>query len=162
MKTNNKGFTLVELLIVIVILGILSAIVIARFAGATKESKEASLKGDLRTLRSSLEIYKSYSQASIYPLILDDLWKGTNPDVLSKTFIDKVPIDPFYKKRTTYSASVAFSSSDLATDRDGKINGGGGWAYNSQTGSVCANYKSTDTVPGTPNDTSWGSSYNIW
>jgi general secretion pathway protein G len=162
MKTNNRGFTLVELLIVIVILGILAAIVIARFAGATKESKEASLKGDLRTLRSSLEIYKSYSQASTYPPVLDDLWKGTNPDVLSKTFIDKVPIDPFYKKRTTYNAAVAFSPTDLATDRDGKINGGGGWAYDSQNGNVCANYKSTDTVPGAPNDTSWGSSYNIW
>ncbi len=159
---SSKGFTLVELLIVIVILGILAAIVISRFAGATKESKEASLKGDLRTMRSSLEVYKSYSQAGIYPVLLDDLWKGTSADVLSKTFIDKVPQDPFYKKKTTYSASVAFSPTDLATDRDGKINGGGGWAYDSATGSICANYKSTDTVPGTPSDTSWGTSYNIW
>ena len=53
---GKKGFTLVELLIVIVILGILAAIVIARFAGATKESKEANLKGNLRTIRAAIEI----------------------------------------------------------------------------------------------------------
>jgi len=71
-------------------------------------------------------------------------------------------MDPFYKKRTSYNASVAFDPADAATTRDTKINGGGGWAYDSQTGSICANYKSTETVPGTPNDTSWGTVYNLW
>jgi general secretion pathway protein G len=159
---NSKGFTLVELLIVIVILGILAAIVIARFAGATKESKEASLKGNLRTMRSSLEIYKANSNANLYPASLDDLWKGTNPDVQSKTFIERIPADPFYKKKTVYLSSSVFDPTDVGTDRDGKVNGGGGWAYDSQTGRVCADYKSTDSTVGAPIDTSWGGAYNVW
>ena len=159
---NKKGFTLVELLIVIVILGILAAIVIARFAGATKESKESNLKGNLRTLRSSLETFKANSKSNSYPPTLDDLWKGTTSDVDSKTFLERIPIDPFYRVNTIDLASVAFSPSDAATSRDTKISGGGGWAYDSQSGRVCANYKSTETVPGDPSDTSWGTKYNLW
>lgn len=159
---NEKGFTLVELLIVIVILGILAAIVIARFAGATKETKEASLKGNLRTIRSSLEIYKANSKSNIYPPILNDLWVGTNPDVDSKTFIESVPRDPFYKSRVIYAVTAAIDPMDSAEDRDTKVSGGGGWAYDSFAGRVCANYKSTDTTTGNPIDTSWGTEYNIW
>ena len=159
---SSKGFTLVELLIVIVILGILAAIVISRFAGATKESKEANLKGNLRSMRASLEIYKANSTAGVYPTILDDLWKGTVADVSSKTFLERIPQDPFYKKKTTYGATIPFDPTDAATDRDSKINGGGGWAYDSQTGRICADYKSTDTVPGAPIDTSWGTTYDLW
>ncbi len=159
---NSKGFTLVELLIVIVILGILAAIVIARFAGATKETKEASLKGNLRTIRSSLEIYKANSKSNVYPESLDDLWKGTNPDVDSKTFLERIPQDPFYKSKAVYAATETFDPTEDATDRDDKITGGGGWAYDSLTGRVCANYYSTDTTPGEPIDTSWGVKYNLW
>jgi general secretion pathway protein G len=159
---DSKGFTLVELLIVIVILGILAAIVIARFAGATKETKEASLKGNLRTVRSSLEIYKANSKSNNYPSTLDDLWKGTNPDVDSKTFIERIPVDPFYKLKTVYYASLPFDPTDAATERDTKVNGGGGWAYDSQTGRICADYKSNDSTVGAPIDTSWGAAYNLW
>ena len=159
---NRKGFTLVELLIVIVILGILAAIVIARFAGATKESKESNLKGNLRTIRSSLETFKANSKSNSYPPNLDDLWKGTAADVDSKTFLERIPIDPFYRLNAVTVVAVEFSPSDGADNRDTKINGGGGWAYDSETGRVCANYKSTDTTAGEPLDTSWGLKYNIW
>ncbi|MDD5131068.1 MAG: type II secretion system protein [bacterium] len=159
---NRKGFTLVELLIVIVILGILAAIVIARFAGATKESKESNLKGNLRTIRSSLETYKANSKSNSYPSNLDDLWRGTAADVDSKTFLERIPIDPFYRFNSVYVATAIFSPIDAATDRDANITGGGGWAYDSLTGRVCANYKSTDTTAGDPLDTSWGVEYNIW
>jgi prepilin-type N-terminal cleavage/methylation domain-containing protein len=159
---NRKGFTLVELLIVIVILGILAAIVIARFAGATKESKESNLKGNLRTIRSSLETFKANSKSNSYPSNLDDLWKGTAADVDSKTFLERIPIDPFYRLNTYQLTTTTFSPSDSAGDRDGKISGTGGWAYDSQTGRVCANYKSTDTTAGDPSDTSWGVEYNLW
>ncbi len=159
---NSKGFTLVELLIVIVILGILAAIVIARFAGATKETKEASLKGNLRTIRSSLEIYKANSKSNNYPEALDDLWKGTNSDVDSKTFLERIPVDPFYKSKVVVATTDVLDPTEEALDRDGKITGGGGWAYDSQTGRICANYYSTDTTSGEPIDTSWGVEYNLW
>jgi prepilin-type N-terminal cleavage/methylation domain-containing protein len=159
---SKKGFTLVELLIVIVILGILAAIVIARFAGATKESKESNLKGNLRTIRASLETYKANSKSNSYPTTLDDLWQGTAADVDSKTFLERIPIDPFYRSKAQDPVSGSMSPSDNGAARDALISGGGGWAYDSKTGRVCANYKVADTTAGAPSDTSWGTCYNLW
>jgi general secretion pathway protein G len=55
---SKHGFTLVEILIVVVILGILAAIVIPQFTDAATESKESSLRSDLQTIRSQIELYK--------------------------------------------------------------------------------------------------------
>jgi len=54
----EKGFTLVEILIVVVILGILAAIVIPQFTSASTEAKESSLTSDLQAVRSQIELYK--------------------------------------------------------------------------------------------------------
>ena len=54
----KRGFTLVEILIVVVILGILAAIVIPQFTQASTEAKQNSLCSDLQTLRSQIELYK--------------------------------------------------------------------------------------------------------
>ncbi|MEN8126302.1 MAG: prepilin-type N-terminal cleavage/methylation domain-containing protein [Planctomycetota bacterium] len=55
---KNKGFTLVEILIVVVILGILAAIVIPQFTDASTQSKVASCLTTLKSLRSQIELYK--------------------------------------------------------------------------------------------------------
>ncbi len=55
---RNKGFTLVEILIVVIILGILAAIVIPQFTEASNDARESSLASDLQTMRSQLELYK--------------------------------------------------------------------------------------------------------
>jgi len=55
---SKSGFTLVEILIVVVILGILAAIVIPQFTNASTEARENSLKADLQTMRSQIELYK--------------------------------------------------------------------------------------------------------
>ena len=57
METKD-GFTLVEILIVVVILGILAAIVIPQFTEASTEAKTSSLCTDLQTVRSQIELYK--------------------------------------------------------------------------------------------------------
>ena len=54
----KRGFTLVEILIVVVILGILAAIVIPQFTGASTEAKESSLVSDLQSIRSQIELFK--------------------------------------------------------------------------------------------------------
>ena len=55
---NRKGFTLVEILIVVIILGILAAIVIPQFTEASNDARKSSLASDLQTVRSQLELYK--------------------------------------------------------------------------------------------------------
>ena len=55
---SKSGFTLVEILIVVVILGILAAIVIPQFTEASEEARYSSLVSDLQTMRSQIELYK--------------------------------------------------------------------------------------------------------
>jgi len=54
----KSGFTLVEILIVVVILGILAAIVIPQFTDASTEAKNSRLCSDLQSVRSQIELYK--------------------------------------------------------------------------------------------------------
>jgi len=57
-RKNNKGFTLVEILIVVIILGILAAIVIPQFTNASTDARKNSLTSQLQTVRSQIELYK--------------------------------------------------------------------------------------------------------
>ena len=57
MKTK-KGFTLVEILIVVVILGILAAIVIPQFSSASTEARVSSVQSNLQAVRSQIQLYK--------------------------------------------------------------------------------------------------------
>ena len=65
-SSNRKGFTLVEILIVVIILGILAAIVIPQFTSASEDARKSSLQSQLQTLRSQVELYKLQHRDS-YP-----------------------------------------------------------------------------------------------
>jgi general secretion pathway protein G len=54
----RRGFTLIEILIVVIILGILAAIVIPQFSSASSDAKKASLQSTVQTLRSQIALYK--------------------------------------------------------------------------------------------------------
>ncbi|MDB5322274.1 MAG: putative fimbrial protein [Phycisphaerales bacterium] len=56
-QRNRSGFTLVEILIVVIILGILAAIVIPKFTNASSEAKRNTLTSTLHSLRSQIELY---------------------------------------------------------------------------------------------------------
>src|SRR6185503_18332404 len=57
-RRNRKGFTLIEILIVVIILGILAAIVIPQFTNASKEAKQSSLVTMVQSLRSQIALFK--------------------------------------------------------------------------------------------------------
>ncbi len=57
-KGVSRGFTLIEILIVVVILGILAAIVIPQFSSASQEAAISSVRSQLQTLRSQVELYR--------------------------------------------------------------------------------------------------------
>src|ERR1700677_2494522 len=56
--SSRKGFTLVEILIVVIILGILAAIVIPQFTNASTNARSASCVSQLQTLRSQIQLFK--------------------------------------------------------------------------------------------------------
>lgn len=131
-------------------------------AGNYKKDQEENLKQNLRTFRAALEVFKANSKTNSYPPTLDDLWNGNNDDVANKTFIERVPIDPFYKNKEVYVVTQLLSYGDNAEQRDYKISGDGGWAYDPKNGRICINIRSTDTFVGAPEDTSWGIAYCLW
>ena len=97
----KSGFTLVEILIVVVILGILAAIVIPQFTNASTEAKMSSLCTDLQTMRSQIELYKC-EHNDIPPSLLNFVAQMTGKTDISGVaggtlgpYLQKIPVDQF-------------------------------------------------------------------
>lgn len=100
--TIKKGFTLVELLIVIAIVGILIAVGTASFLTASKQSRDTRRKADIEQIRQALEIYRS--EIGAYPLSSTS-WKTT---LETGGYISKVPTPP---KTDTYDLTSSNGTS---------------------------------------------------
>lgn len=57
-KSKSKGFTLIEVMVVVVILGILAAFIVPKIIGRPDEAKIAKVKSDIRTLQTALDLYR--------------------------------------------------------------------------------------------------------
>jgi len=124
MKRN--AFTLVEILIVVIILGILAAIVVPQFTEASGDAKVSALASDLQTVRNQLQLYKIQHNNS-YPdkTIVTQLTTKTKEDGSAGgtlgPYLTTFPSNPF-----TDSATV---------DADGtQGDGSHAWYYNTSTG----------------------------
>lgn len=96
---GQKGFTLIEIIIVIVIIGILAAILIPSLISGPTKARDSERKGDLRTLKIKLEEY--FQDNSVYPATLSDLTGGNPP------YIKTVPVDPKNKQNYNYTPAPA-------------------------------------------------------
>ncbi len=76
-RPGRRGFTLVELLVVIVVLAVLAAIVLPKFMDSGKRSKEAALKSDLKLLRNAIVLF--HTDTGYYPKDLADLAATSAP-----------------------------------------------------------------------------------
>lgn len=78
-KTAQKGFTIVELLIVIVVIGILAALVLNTFSGVQRRARDTERQTDVNSVATQLEVY--YNDKGFYPTETDlsnDTWVDTN------------------------------------------------------------------------------------
>lgn len=71
-RKNRRGFTLIEILIVVVILGILAAIVVPQFTNASQEATASSIRSQLQTIRGQIELFR-VRNAGALPTGFEDL-----------------------------------------------------------------------------------------
>ena len=94
MKDGNseQGFTLLELLVVMTIIGILAAVAIPALKDSPQRAREAALKEDLFTMRSTIDQF--HGDKGYYPPDLATL--------VSKGYLRQIPLDPMTKSRDTW------------------------------------------------------------
>lgn len=150
----KSGFTLVEILIVVVILGILAAIVIPQFTEASTEAKESRLASDLQMLRSQVELFKvqhgdlipgqstsvtGTPSSTQFESGLTDRTEadGDAYDSENSTtgpygpYMESVPTNPFVSGTTSFT----FGADSSGCPSDGTSH----WYYNTDTGTVYDN-----------------------
>lgn len=163
-RHNEKAFTLVELVIVIVILGILAAIAIPQIMGSQKEASDASLQSTLKTLRNSIDYYATQHDGKYPGAVADGLGNAAGTEAAvksqllyyskkdgsaSETKAAGYQYGPYLRKEFPKAPCGAQSGKDtinvtadmgalVATDKDGA------WMYSYETGEVISNDTSTD------------------
>ena len=91
-NSSEQGFTLLELMIVMIVIGLLAAIAIPAYTTNIRAAKEAVLKEDLHVMRQAIDSYTVDKQKA--PQSLDDL--------VQSGYIKVMPIDPFTKRSDTW------------------------------------------------------------
>jgi general secretion pathway protein G len=139
-QNSRNGFTLIEVLIVVIIMAVLAATIIPQFSYSTDDAKQSALKFDVRTMRSQIELYKLHHNG-LTPTLAQietqltgktDADGTPNPAGAYGPYIEgELPTNP-YDGSNAVSAAVG---NPPATD-----NGNGGWQYDEATGRIYPNH----------------------
>jgi general secretion pathway protein G len=140
---RRSGFTLVEILIVVVIMAVLAATIIPQFASSADDAKVSTLQFNLHTLRSQIELYKLHHNGAVPALT-----NGSLPQLTSATDLNgnvgtagpSFPFGPYLQSQmpanpidghNTVIATAVFPPTAATSD--------GGWLYMAATGQIAAN-----------------------
>jgi general secretion pathway protein G len=97
LRKQSAGFTLIELMIVMLIIGILATLAIPRYATAVKSAREAVLKEDLHVMRAAIDSYTMDKQKA--PQALDDL--------VTDGYLKVIPEDPMTHSKDTWVTNTS-------------------------------------------------------
>ncbi len=134
---TRKGFTLVEILIVVIILGILAAVVMPQFTEASNDARASALESDLQTVRSQIELWKIQHldalPGNVSGVTMQDQLTGKtdqdgslNSSGAFGPYLQQFPTNPYTGTNTVGATSAS----------------GQGWIYTPATGAFSA-----DNVP---------------
>ena len=96
-RSAAKGFTLIELMIVMALIVVLASIGLAMHANSQTRAREAVLKEDLFRLRDAIDQY--YADKNMYPSSLDAL--------VSDKYLRAIPVDPFTQSADTWQTTMS-------------------------------------------------------
>jgi general secretion pathway protein G len=99
----KKGFSLIEILVVVTIIGLLASVGIVTYTQFIKSSRDAARKGDLENIRGALELYRS--QNNKYPPTLATL-------IGTPKYMNSLPIDPIAAQSYRYNCNPSPACTD--------------------------------------------------
>ena len=118
LRNIKKGFTLVELLIVIIIIAVLAAIAIPKFSNSSQRSKESSLRANLKLVRNAIDLFRADTGA--FPANMAGLTTSTTAGLSAAAaactiaatdwrgpYLQAVPVDPVSGSAMTYGTAAA-------------------------------------------------------
>jgi len=145
---RNRGFTLVEILIVVIILGILAAIVIPQFTHASNDARNSSVSSTLQTIRSQVELFKiqhgdvppQTAGMAAWALMLNrtdtaDTTSTTAGATMFGPYVQQAPINPLNGKTGCSTAAAADTNN--------------GWYYSATTTAYTIQARNLDGTPST-------------
>lgn len=135
----KTGFTLIEILIVIVFMAVLASVVIPQFSQSTHRAQASTTEFNLLILRSQIELYRNQHGGRLPGPDLQELVghtdqlgnSGNGSDFPFGPYLQNLPINAL-----TNRAVVTQTDGNPPTLRDVTSNQEGGWLYNATTGGV--------------------------
>lgn len=128
-----KGFTLIEVLIVVVILSILAVAVVPQFTDSSDDAKESTALMNLHTLRSQIQLYRLHHNGLTPSADLSELTTQTdasgNPGTEFGPYLQFIPENPF-----TGSNTVRTTTENPPTAASGEADAG--WLYHQPSGNI--------------------------
>lgn len=145
-KIRRGGFTLFEVLIIVVILAVLAATIIPQFVRSTREAQQGQWKSDLQSLRAQLDLYKLQHGGS-YPSganNLEQLTKATDAagNVSNSGLADNThPLGPYFSgnlpaQPVSGTSTVKLDAGAPGTAPAATAGNDGGWIYRASTGEI--------------------------
>jgi prepilin-type N-terminal cleavage/methylation domain-containing protein len=139
---NNKGFTIVELLVVIVVIGILAAITIVAYSGITNRANTASIQSDLANASQQLKMY--YTTYGYYPTAFNGSNCPSNP-TLDTSYCIKLSSGNSYSYNSVLTTSAPSTFHLTVTNTSNNIS----YSITDTTSPTIATYSPTTTTPST-------------